>query len=108
MAHIAKMSVPTADAKAIQNITGGGVPTENAPPIIGIIKTPINNIIQPRTNKVQAFIVAKALNMSGIFLPPVNSMLRVYNVIAFCQYRQPFRNKLNGFNLRNYISERGL
>ena len=62
-----KVRVITADAKAIQNITGGGVPTTNAPPIAGMIRTPITNPNDPIISSVQAVIDARALNICGIF-----------------------------------------
>ena len=66
MAHNDKISVVMASPQAAYQGHGGGVPAESAPPIAGMIMTPISNNSQPRTNRVQAVTVAKALKMGGI------------------------------------------
>ena len=55
MAHTDKISVPIADAKPIQKITGGAVPLKIAPSIAGMIRTPITNVNDPRINLTQVF-----------------------------------------------------
>jgi len=66
MAHTERMRVATADAKATQKISGGAVAAKSTPPIAGMIMTPITNVNDPRINNVQAVIVTRALNISGI------------------------------------------
>jgi len=48
-------------------------------------------ITQEIINMVQAVIDAKALNISGIFPPPVNSVVEVYTIIASPIYLNYFR-----------------
>ncbi len=79
MVHTDKNSVITASIQAVSKAAQGssasgskGVSTMNT--------TTNTNIRQPRIKRIQALVVARALNICGILAPPVKSLVRVYTL----------------------------
>jgi hypothetical protein len=66
---------------------GGGPEPPNRHPVVMPINKVLSAVSQPEINRTHAVIVARALNMSGIFSPPANSVVQVYTVIVSCQDR---------------------
>jgi hypothetical protein len=74
MAHTDKISVKMANIQAVSNAPHGS----NSSGLKGIVAVNINTkstMRQPSINRVQAVIVARALNFSGIFLPPIDDLI---------------------------------
>ena len=82
-------SAPMPKARATANIAGYAIGTgfaalKRSPAIMPIIKE-LNPITSPEIQSIQTSIDARALNICGIFPPPVNSVVKVYTRIASCQ-----------------------
>jgi len=75
-----RLLIPTAKSK-YACIGGDTGPVEKA------VAKPISSLKKPKTNRTQAAMVAKALNLGGILLPPLDSVVKVYT---------PMGNFLNG------------
>ena len=71
MTHIDKVSVIMANTQAVSNTPqGSSVCGSKGNVTMNMITKP--NISQPSINNVQAVIVDRALNIFGIFLPPID------------------------------------
>ena len=92
MAHTDRMSVTTASIQVVSMTLHGGSVSAGAKGVVAMNMTSNTNIIQPRINRVQAVIVARALNICGIspsFWFYTTTFRQYYN--TDCQFYLPFR-----------------